>query len=102
MDYGQLINMFLALVIVLALMGLLSLLLKHLNQGKGLNRGKQRRLKIIEILPLDPKHKAVLLQRDDQQHLVILSSNGDTVIETGIKLSDDDNGAQKEDAKPFD
>lgn len=93
MEYEQLFTMILALVIVLALMGLLAMLLKHLNQGKGMGRGKKRRLQIIEVLPIDPKHKAVLIQRDHQQHLVILSSNGDTVLETGIPAKDKDDDA---------
>jgi flagellar protein FliO/FliZ len=47
--------------------------------------GHNRRLKIIETLPVGAKHKAVLIQRDDRQHLILLGANSDTVIETNIK-----------------
>ena len=52
--------------------------------------GAKRRLKIVETLPIDARHKAVLIQRDDTQHLVVLSNSGDTVIETNIKKPKDD------------
>ena len=41
-------------------------------------------LRIVEVLPLDTRRKAVLLARDNVQHLVILGANGEIVVETGI------------------
>lgn len=74
-----------ALVFVLALMGGLALGLKKLGltQGGSAAPGK-RRLKIIESLPLDARRRAVILRRDDTEHLVILGPNGETVVETKI------------------
>lgn len=76
-----------ALVFVLALMGLLAFVLKRFGPGAagGLISTGKRRLKIIETLPLDARRKAVLLQRDNRQHLVILGPAGETVVETDIE-----------------
>lgn len=95
MELEQLLNTFLALVFVLALMGLLALAAKQLGLNNPKNR-KGKRLKIVETLMLDGKHKAVILQCDDKQHLVILSQNGDTVIDKEIPVPED-----AKDVKPF-
>ena len=47
-------------------------------------RGRQRRLAVIEALPLDAKRRLVLLRRDDTEHLVILGPTAETVVERGI------------------
>ena len=85
-DFPQFLRLILAMAFVLSLMGGLAFLLKKLGLSTGSTPVKgQRRLKVIEALALDPRHRAVLLQRDDKQHLVILGPNGDTVVETNIK-----------------
>ena len=85
MEYMEYLNTFLALVFVLAAMGILALIAKRMGLSQTGGFSKNRRLRMIEALPLDHKHKAVLLQCDDKQHLVILNTNGETVIETNIK-----------------
>ena len=82
------LKFFVALIFVLSLMGGLAYVLKRTGLAQGtLTTGKKRRLKLIESLPLDAKHKAVIIRRDEQEHLVILSPNGETVIENNIKAS---------------
>jgi len=94
MDYQDYLKFLAALILVLSLMGGLAFILKKLGYGQGsilspkLSKN-QKRLKIVEILPLDARRKAVLLQRDDTQHLVLLSSSGETVVETNIKAPAD-------------
>lgn len=75
-----------ALIFVLGLMGGLALLLKRLGLGSAsMLPADKRRLKVLEILPLDARRKAVLLRRDDAEHLVIFGPTGETVIETNIQ-----------------
>lgn len=74
-----------ALLLVLALMLGLSAVMRRVNAGNGLGLNPQkRRLKIVEVMPIGARHRAVLLKRDDVEHLVILSSTGETVVESGI------------------
>ncbi len=74
-----------ALVFVLALMGGLAFVLRKLGlSGPAVNIQGKRRLKVIESLPLDARRRLVLLQCDDEQHLVILGPSGETVVKNGI------------------
>lgn len=88
-EFPALLKMVLALIFVLGLMGALALVLKKLGlSGRVQSEGGKARLKMIESLPIDSKRRLVLLQRDDVQHLVILGTNSETVVETGITSAD--------------
>lgn len=93
MESPEILRFLMALVFVVSLMGGLWVILKKLgmNGGFTLQQGKKRRLKIVEILPIDVKHKAVLLRCDDKDHLVILGPNGETVIERSIPAQEEKN-----------
>lgn len=95
MDYQDYLKFFFALIFVLTLMGGLTYLLKRLGWGQNgispLGSKTKKRLKIVEILPLDARRKAMIIQRDNTQHLVLLSSSGETVIETNIKTPKETN-----------
>ncbi len=79
------LKFFFALIFVLCLMGGLAYVLKRFGlAGEKLIPADKRRLKIIEVLPLDMRRKAILLRRDDKEHLVILGGAGETVVETDI------------------
>lgn len=80
-----------ALVFVLALMGLLAFALRRMGlAGPALASGKTRRLRLVEVLPLDSRRRAILLERDQKQHLVILGPAGETVVETHIDPPESD------------
>ncbi len=88
-DTVQFIKFAAALLFVLALMGGLSLVMRRFAGNHPLTAPHRRRLKIIEVLPLDARRKAVLLKRDDREHLVILGATSETVIESGIESQQD-------------
>lgn len=96
MDYTDYLKFFFALILVLCLMGGLAFILKKLGigQGQGMISPKfskdKKRLKIVEILPLDARRRAMLIRRDQKEHLVIFSATGETVVETNIDASNDD------------
>ena len=80
-----------ALVFVVALMVGLSFLVKRFGMKEhSFLPSQKRRLKVVEIAVLDSRRRMALIQRDDQQHLVILGPNGETVVETGIKQTEMD------------
>jgi flagellar protein FliO/FliZ len=87
-DIHTILRLVFALTFVLALMGLLHLFLRRLRERNPLQGGK-RRLSVIETLPLDARRKLVLVQRDHVEHLVILGTTGETVIEHGIESGQD-------------
>ena len=47
-------------------------------------RGKERRLAILESLPLDNRRRLVLIRRDGKQHLLLIGGSTDMVIEQGV------------------
>ncbi len=84
-DLPQILRLLISLAFVISLMGGLAYILKRLGLSTGGNVSHdKRRLKVIEALTLDGRHRAVLLQRDNKQHLVILGPNSETLIETDI------------------
>lgn len=86
MDYAAYSQFVLALVFVLALIGVLGALARRLGFG-GVRAAKGvsgRRITIVEVRPLDAKRKLVLLRRDQVEHLIIVGAAGETVIESGI------------------
>lgn len=80
-DYIRLAS---ALVFVLALMGIFGLVLRRMNRMQNGFLGRNDRLSVVEQRMIDSRHKMVLIRRDDTEHLILLSQNGDSVIETGI------------------
>jgi flagellar protein FliO/FliZ len=91
----------LALVFVLALIGLIAVVAKRLGMGGAVVRrrgGRTRRLGVSEVLPLDGKRRLVLIRRDRAEHLVILGPSTETVVESGIVAPDEDFAAAAREA----
>ncbi len=86
MDFALYLKAFLGLAIVLGLILGLSAALKRLGFGDGLRGplGRKRRLSTVEAVMIDARHKAVLLRRDEVEHLVLIGPNTSQVIERGI------------------
>lgn len=73
----------LALIFVLALLGLFYLVMRRLGIGGALPRTRgERRLRVVEVLPVDAKRRLVLLRRDGREHLVLLGPETDLLIES--------------------
>jgi len=87
MTAGTYIQAVLALLIVIGLIAGLAWVLRRTGglafAGGGL-RSADRRLKVVETLPLGARHRAVLIRRDDVEHLVVLGQSGEVVVERGI------------------
>ena len=76
----------LALAFVLALILFLSAAAKRFGFGNRgpIKRGAGKRLEIVESLPIDAKRRLLLVRRDAEEHLIMVGTNGEQVIETGI------------------
>jgi flagellar protein FliO/FliZ len=82
----QILRMLAALAFVIALMGGLTIVMKKIGMpGTPSTPASKRRLKIVESMPLDARRRAVLIQCDSKQHLVILGTTGETVVKTDIE-----------------
>ncbi|MGN7438134.1 MAG: flagellar biosynthetic protein FliO [Alcanivorax sp.] len=89
-DLPQFLKLIIALGVVILLMGGLVMVLKMLGLSPqtSVKSGDKRRLKVVESLPLDARRRAVILKCDNKEHLIILNSNGETVIENDIPAVD--------------
>jgi flagellar protein FliO/FliZ len=86
MDFDLYLRFALALILVLGLIALLAWLLRRF--GMGVKVTKNRRLGIVEVHMLGPRHRLMLIRRDDVEHLVVVGPTSETVIESGIKRGD--------------
>lgn len=86
MEFEGYLRFVLALAFVLGLIGVLALLAKRFNLGfpTPMKTGKGRRIRVIEVQPLDARRRLVLLRRDAVEHLVLIGPGQDLVIERGI------------------
>lgn len=85
----SLLRVLFAFAIVLGLMAGLAGILKHLG-AKGFvlsiggRRGRDRRLAVVESLPLDARRRCVIVRCDDREHLLLLGGQNDIVLETNL------------------
>ena len=83
MDLDGYLRFILALVFVLALIGLLSWAARRYGLGGRLapsTRGT-RRLSVVEVTTLDTKHRLVLVRGNEIEHLAMIGGPNDIVIE---------------------
>lgn len=86
MDLDLYARFLLALVFVLALIGGLTWAARRFGLGGKLipNKDGARRLEVVEVVTLDARRKLVLLRRDRMEHLVLLGSTNDLLLEAKI------------------
>jgi flagellar protein FliO/FliZ len=86
MEFEGYIRFFLALIFVLALIGILTAVARRFGFGYRMatKGGEARRLSIVEVMPVDAKRRLILLRRDSTDHLVLLGSGPDLLLEGGI------------------
>ncbi len=79
-----------ALLFVLGLIGLLATAVRRWGLGvpqTGRKHRADKRLGLVEVMPLDAKRRLVLVRRDEVEHLLILGATSEVVVETGIPAS---------------
>ena len=89
MDYLQAV---LALVFVLALIGVIAALARRAGFGYPMRAIKPtgpRRLSVVEVTPLDARRRLVLVRRDDVEHLLVLGPTSELVVERDINAKPD-------------
>ena len=85
MGFHDYLRFIFALAFVLALMGILAQVLKRSSIGKmAMGLGAGRRLSLVEIRPLDARHKLAIVKCDDREHLIVLGPQGSTVINDNV------------------
>jgi flagellar protein FliO/FliZ len=85
-DFSIYFRFLIALLFVLALIGILAWVARRLGVLRGTMRARNgtRRIDVIEIAPIDSKRRLALIRRDQTEHLILLGTTGDLIVETGI------------------
>ena len=55
------------------------------RSGASYQKGRDRRLGVVETAPLDTQRKLILIRRDNVEHLIMTGGPVDMLIETGIE-----------------
>ncbi len=86
MEVSTCFRFLLALIFVLALIGILAWIARRYGVLKGTVRpaSGERRLEVIEVAPIDSKRRLLLLRRDNTEHLILMSPTNELVVEKGI------------------
>lgn len=84
MEYASLGRVILSFAAVVALMFLLSYLVRKFGLEKKIRmpQSPKGRLQLIDQLFIDPRHRLVLIQRDDICHLLLIGVEKETLLET--------------------
>ena len=92
MDFNDYIRFVFALAFVLGLIGLATLALKRFGMLPRVTRkkiGSGKRLGIVEIAPIDAKRRLILVRRDEVEHLIVLGTSSELLVESGIAARSD-------------
>lgn len=86
MNFDTYFRFLIALIFVLALIGLIAWIARRFGVGRVAvrPRGAARRIEVIETAAIDAKRRLVLLRRDRTEHLVLLGASSELLIESGI------------------
>src|SRR3954469_23625954 len=95
MDATVYIRFVLTLILVIGLILGLSWGMKRLGLGIGAAGAltRRKRVRVVESALIDGRHRAVLIRRDDTEHLVLVGPNTSQVIERGIPAPAEDASA---------
>jgi flagellar biogenesis protein FliO len=87
---SQILWIFIAILIVLALIGAVAWLVRRFsggNIGSGGARGRMPRLAVIDAAAVDGRRRLVLVRRDNVEHLLMIGGPTDVVVELNIVRS---------------
>ncbi len=85
MDVAQYLRFVASLVFVIGLILAGVWAMRRFGLGGAMLRpAGRRRLAVVEMLPLDAKHRLVLVRRDDREHLLLIGGAADSVVERDI------------------
>jgi len=88
MEYADYMRFFFALMFVVGLIGGTAVLARRFGLAPGSatgGRASKKRLEIVESLTLDTKRRMVIVRRDNQEHLILLGTEAETVVETAFE-----------------
>lgn len=85
MDFSEIFRFVAALAFILGLIGLCAILARRFGLAPGASSmSAQKRLGIVEVRPVDARHRLLLIRRDGKEHLLLIGGDHPLLIESGI------------------
>lgn len=85
MDAGDLSRSLFAFLAILGCIGGAALLARKLGLANiSPSTSKQRRLKLVEAIPIDARRRLILVRCDEREHLLMLGPTGELVIDANV------------------
>lgn len=85
MDFSEIFRFVAALAFIIGLIGLCAMVAKRFGLAPGVtSAGANRRVGIVEVRPVDAKHRLLLIRRDGKEHLILMGGEHPLLIESGI------------------
>tara|TARA_B100001142_G_C13962714_1_gene511717 strand:+ start:195 stop:497 length:303 start_codon:yes stop_codon:yes gene_type:complete len=88
MEFSGYLRFLLALVFVIGLIGAFAVVARRMGLGfpnTAIKKSTNRRLSVEEVISLDGRRRLVLIRRDDKEHLILLGTSNETIVENNIK-----------------
>lgn len=102
MEWADLTRIFFALIAVLGLIGLMAAIARKVGLSSGgVSFSSRKRLSTVETMAIDARRRVAIIKCDDREHLVLLSANGETLIETNLPPAPMEEAAQEPRATTF-
>lgn len=85
MDFADLSRVLLAFVAVIGFIGLAAFAVRRFGLADGVNSlARERRLSVVESLPVDARRRAVIIRCDGREHLVLIGQSGEMLIDANL------------------
>ncbi len=84
MEAGNYLQFLLALIFVVGLIIVGAWTARRMGFGGPAVKRGQRRLAVVESLPVDARRRLLLVRRDDREHLLLLGGGADLLVERDI------------------
>jgi len=85
MDFSQYFRFLFALIFVIGLIGVIAVMVRRMGFGSPtsiIKRHGERRLDIVEVMPLEGRRKLMIIRRDNREHLLMISPASELLIES--------------------
>lgn len=83
---SDVLRFFLALAMVLILIGLLAWFVRHFRIGGFMSAvAGSGRIGIVQTLAIAPRQRLILIRRDDREHLLLIGHDREQVVERDIR-----------------
>ncbi|MEH6401955.1 MAG: flagellar biosynthetic protein FliO [Sneathiella sp.] len=102
MEFYPYLKYILGLLFVLGLIGLITVAARKFGMVANADnrRSDKKRLGVTSVLSVDAKRRLVLIRRDDQEHLVLLGTDRDLLIESNIPVKRKPSNTEETDKEP--